>query len=99
MLEVKSEFCLGFCTRNGEDFYFVDQNRNISKHARNPETKGLAEIERLIVKDKDIHSLEIGRFANLIIEDKYLISQSRIFYLNSQDPLMNGILDMEDLSR
>lgn len=66
---------------------------------RNPETKGLAEVGRLLIKDKDIHSLEIGSFANLIIEDKYLISQSRIFYLNSPTPLMNGILDMEDLSR
>ena len=66
---------------------------------RNAKTKGLSEVGRLLIKDKDIHSLEIGRFANLIIEDKYLINQSRIFYLNSPTALMNGVLDMEDLSR
>ena len=99
VFEVKTEACLGFCSRKGDHFYFVDQNRNIIKLARNAETQALAEEGRLLVKDKDIHSLEIFRFANLIIEHTYLISNSRIFYLNETTPLMNGILDMEDMSR
>jgi hypothetical protein len=58
----------------------------------------LVEINTLFIKNQDKPNLTILSFASLIMNDKYLINESKIFYMNEKKPYMNGLLDMEDLS-
>ena len=54
----------------------------------------------LYIKDKDRPNYEKSRlFDELICNDKYLIQKSKIFYLYSNEPLDQGILDMEELTK
>ena len=76
----------------------MDENKLIIHLLQNVDTKFLEEKTQLIVKDKDMPNLETTPFSNVIIESTYLICGSKIFYLQSQKALENGILDMEDLS-
>ena len=44
------------------------------------------------------NNFRIFPFSNVIINDKVLIYQHKIFYLQKEKLLPNGILDMEDLT-
>ena len=66
---------------------------------RHPETKMLMEVDELKIKDKDRPNYtQTEQFVELICNDKYALLNSKIFYLYNETPLMNGILDMEELS-
>ena len=58
----------------------------------------LIEMKTLYIKNQDKPNLTILSFAVLIMNDKYLINESKIFYLNGKQSYMNGLLDMEELA-
>ena len=66
---------------------------------RHPVTRLLIEVGELYIKDKDRPNFKVNEdYQEFIVDDKFVISNSKIFYLYSESPLMNGILDMEELS-
>ena len=84
---------------DSSEFFFIDSLKNITKLSQEKETKMLIEKSHLFIKNQDKPNLNIEPFADLIINDKYLVSDAQIYYLNDNKPLMNGILDMEDLAK
>ena len=59
----------------------------------------LQEVSQIQIKDKDRQYFNPIPYANIIINDQYIIRESKIFYLNGDDhPLQAGILDMEELA-
>lgn len=61
------------------------------------ETRMLDNIQDLYIKEKDKPNFDQVFFAPTLIRDKYMVFNSEIFYLHSEQPLMDGILDMEEL--
>ena len=61
------------------------------------ETRMLDNIQDLYIKEKDKPNFEKKHFVPILIREKYMIYNSAIFYLYNDQPLMDGILDMEDL--
>ena len=57
----------------------------------------LKQVDQLQVRDKDKPHLSIKAFDKIIIRDDFLISQSKIFYINASVPYTDGILQMENL--
>lgn len=52
------------------------------------------------MKDKDLPNYnKISLFETFYCNDKYLMQQSKIFYLHEGEPLADGLLDMEQLSK
>ena len=62
------------------------------------DTHMLVEIDNLHMKEKDRPNFNFIPYSNLIITCKYIINESKIFYLYSNKPLDAGILDMEELA-
>ena len=63
------------------------------------ESSHLNEISTLFIKEKDLQSFpELEIFDRIIVNEKYAIVGSKIFYLKADKPNVNGILDYEDLS-
>jgi hypothetical protein len=61
------------------------------------DSKMLIESGHYLIKDKDRpHFSEVGYFPKILVNDKFLIWNSKIFYLFVK-PLQPGILDMEEL--
>jgi len=102
IFEIKSEKCFGFGIAykgNDQFFYFMDDQKIINKLERHPETRMLNETGELFIKDKDRPNFTANDdFNELVVNDSFIIRDSKIFYLYSETPLMNGILDMEELS-
>ena len=60
----------------------------------------LQESKDLCIKDKDLPNYSSNTLlTNFYCNDKYLMQQSKIFYLHEGDPLAEGLLDMEQLSK
>lgn len=58
----------------------------------------LKEVSQHTIKDKDKPNFFPEPFNDIILSEKYLIDESQIFYLSQEKPLMNGIMDMEELA-
>ena len=50
------------------------------------------------MKEKDRPNFHFVPYSNIIINDKYIIYESKIFYLYQTQPLDHGIMDMEELA-
>ena len=50
------------------------------------------------MKEKDRPNFNFVPYSDIIINDNYMISESKIFYLYQFKPLDPGILDMEELT-
>lgn len=96
--EIKSEKILGFqIDQDGDTFYFIDQFKVVNKLQRIRDSKLLTETAQFMIKDKDLpHFNESGYFPKIIVNNRFLLWQSKIFYLFT-NPLQPGILDMEEL--
>lgn len=78
----------------------MDEYKILNKLKRMKEQRHLIEEKELNIKDKDRPNYEKSRlFDELICNDKYLIQKSKIFYLYDDEPLDQGILDMEELTK
>ena len=100
--EIKSEECLGFSMGHNvdtlESFYFMDDNKVVNKLERMKERRNLEEVCDFNIKDKELTNFtEMKQFSSLILSDKFVIQESKIFYLYNEHPFETGILDMEDL--
>jgi hypothetical protein len=58
----------------------------------------LIEQMELFLKPKDKPNFQAYPFSNMIISESYILNDSFIFYLQKDQPLINGILDMEVLT-
>jgi hypothetical protein len=78
----------------------MDELKTIYLLRRIPDTKKLQESSELSLKDKDRTHLKINRsFQSIIMGEEYLILESKIFYLQKDKQIANGILDMEKLNK
>ena len=50
------------------------------------------------MKENDRIHFKTSPYSKLVIRDKYIISESKIFYLYEDKPLDRGIMDMEELA-
>ena len=75
----------------------MDDTKVINKLEQNMETRMLDNIQDLSMQEKDKPNFEQVYFSSCLIRDKYMVFNSAIFYLHNGQPLMDGILDMEDL--
>lgn len=80
VFEIKSRTCKGF-TNKGSIFYFIDEYNTIIKLQRNKSSGQFEEITTLNIKVMDRPNFVLHPFSRLIIDDRYLINESRIFYL------------------
>lgn len=97
IIDLKSEKCFGF-TYSNESFYFLDDMRTICKLDRHKESRLLTESKQLHIKEKDRPNFQPVKYGDLIINDNYVIDEAQIFYLYDDVPLVNGVLDMVELS-
>jgi len=75
-------------SKDGNFFYFMDSYKIVNKLERLKDSKQLVEVEELFLKDKDRpHFMSGNNYPLIIFSDKYLIWQSKIFYLFSDTPL------------
>jgi hypothetical protein len=95
---MQSEACLGFSWNQGY-FYLMDTTKKVIQLVRQQEAITLDENDTFLIKDKDWNKFKdsCGLFAEMIIDKRYLIQGSKIFYLNNDIPYASGVLDMEDL--
>jgi len=101
IFEIKSSTCYGFnVSQDGKTFYFMDDMRVLNKLERMKDSNMLQETKELTFKDSDRpHFIKQSRYPNLIVNDKFLIQESKIFYLfEDENHLQKGILDMEELA-
>jgi hypothetical protein len=98
--EIKSEYCLGFgVSDDSKTFYFMDDFKVINQLQRMKGSRNLTEVGELMIKDKDRpHLSKQSQWEEMLFSDKYLVQRQKIFYLFDDQPLEQGILDMEDLS-
>lgn len=61
------------------------------------ETRMLDNIYDLYLKEIDKPNFVFSMFMPIMIRDEYLIYKSSIFYLYKDTPLIDGVLDMEEL--
>lgn len=89
---------LGFrASEDGECFYYMDHMKNIIKLRRITDSKLLYEEKVLQIKSTDKAKYTgTGQFPKLIINEKFMMFRSKIFYLFER-PLAKGILDTEEL--
>mgnify|MGYP006089851611 CR=1 FL=1 len=52
----------------------------------------------LNLKEKDSPNFLMDQTSECIINEKYLIQKTKIFYLFGNKPLQTGLLDMEELA-
>jgi hypothetical protein len=77
----------------------MDSTKKVIQLVRQQEAITLEEHDTFSIKDKDWNKFKdsTGIFAEMIIDKRYLIQGSQIFYLNNDVPYASGVLDMEDL--
>lgn len=97
MFEIKSESCFGFAYKDGT-FLFIDNEKVITVLQRAKESRKLIEKEELNLKEKDSPNFLLDANCQSIINEKYLIQKTKIFYLFGNKPLQTGLLDMEELA-
>jgi hypothetical protein len=79
-------------------FYFVDDQRKITKLRKMKDSHWFNEEKEFFIKRQERRQLVIPAFSdNLIVDDYYIMSGTRIFYLYEETPFPEGICDMEDL--
>ena len=62
------------------------------------DTQTFVALKTLYMKEKERVHFSASPYQDIILRDKYIISESKIFYLYQSNPLDHGILDMEELS-
>ena len=78
---------------------FVDSKKIVTKLERKKESRLLEELYELNLKDRDSPNFVLDpTFTDMILDQNYMIYKSKVFYLFKQNPLANGILDMEELA-
>ena len=94
--------CFGQLESQSNQFYFIDEHKNITLLKQNEDTMALVESGQLFIKDVEKPAFNISPFEMLIVDQKYLIHESRIFYLTEEpfpkSMIKKSILDMENLS-
>ena len=83
--ETKSERCNGFGSSEGKNFFFLDAVNVITMLKQNKDTKLFYEVKILSIKDKDKPNFKAESFMDVFVRDKYMITQSEIFYLQDQN--------------
>ena len=96
--ELQSDACLGLSYSMGY-FYLMDNTKKVNQLIRQQESISLIENDQFSIKDKDWNKFkdQSGLFTEMIMNSKYLVQGSKIFYLNGDTPYASGVLDMEDL--
>ena len=97
VFEIKSESCRGFKVC-GEFFFFLDEFKVVSQLKMQKDSHQLVEINQLHMKEKDRPNFITNPYPNMIVNERYIIVDSKIFYLYEDQPLDAGILDMEELA-
>ena len=78
----------------------MDGYKTINQLMRIKGQRLLSELKQLHLKDKDIPNFKKkDLYEELICTEKYILQQSKIFYLQDKFPLADGVLDMEQLSQ
>jgi len=80
-----------------DHFFFLDENKVVTMYKMSKDTRKLEPLKQLKIKDRDKPNFCNSPFTNMILCEKYIILDSKIFYLYDDHPLQNGILDMEQL--
>ena len=62
------------------------------------ESHTLIEVNQFFIKEKDRPNFNVYPYCNMIMNNNYVICESKIFYLYNDKALGDGILDMEELS-
>jgi len=77
----------------------MDYTKKVNQLVRQQESISLIENDQFTIKDKDWNKFgnQTDTFSDVIMNSKYLIQGSKIFYLNNDIPFASGVLDMEDL--
>jgi hypothetical protein len=98
VFEIKSDNCFGFTEKDGT-FLFIDNEKITTVLNRAKESRKLIETMELNLKEKDSPNFILDcSNCECIVNEKYLIQKTKIFYLFGNKPLQNGLLDMEELA-
>lgn len=84
------------------EFYIIDDHKNLTVLRQNENTNSLSEAGQYFIKDHEKPAFSIKPFEVFIVSRKYIINESRIFYLTdhpfTKSMMKQAILNMEDLS-
>ena len=78
-------------------FYLIDGKKNILKLTFQKDSHNLIKDKTLSFKDVEKVNFKYIPFGRIIVNDKYVIQESKIFYVQDDQQLEAGIHDMEEL--
>lgn len=95
---LKSKKCLGFSLENGY-FYLMSDEYIIYKLTRNTNDRKLTISSERTMKDTEMLYYTPGDFENSILDEKYSVFQSKIYYFfdNGSEPFPDRIFEAEEL--
>ena len=96
---LKAEKCLAFSVDGADQFYFMYETHLVYKLSRNENNRSLSFEKELTMKEIQRLDFTPGAFESIILNDKYSIQGSKIFYLYDagDEPFPEGIFEAEEL--
>ena len=81
IFQLKAERCLAFSVVGTDTFYFMDESHVVHKMTRNLNNRSLNHEKELTMKEIQRLDFIPCAFDSIIMNDKYAIQGSKIFYL------------------
>ena len=99
IFEVKAESCTAMTVESGDKIFFMDEEYTIYVLTRDSSNRQTTLLNELTIKEIQRLEIKIEPFEEILIREKYLLFQSKIFYLFGiqEGPFPDGIFESEDL--
>lgn len=96
--EIKCDDCLGF-QLNGDKFFFIDEFKTVHVLQRIFDSRDLRHVKELSIKEVSLPDFAATEFEPIVINEKYILSNGKIYYLYDDEPMPHGMFETEDLVR
>ena len=99
IFSLKANRCLAFSVQNQDTFFFMDDQYTVYMLTRNDNDRTLTIKKELTMKEIQRLDFKPREFDSVLLNEKYVIQGSKIFYLYdlAQEPFIEGIYEAENL--